>query len=54
MPTHLFPLCELPSSREHGYATVRLRQGKIEICGMFLCAEGVQHAEIQHMFMCSV
>jgi hypothetical protein len=51
MPAHLLPLCELPSSREHGCATIRLHQRKTEICGMFLCAEGVQHAEIQHMFM---
>ena len=35
MPAHLFPLCELPSSREYGCATIRLHQGKTEICGLF-------------------
>lgn len=49
MPAHMFPLCELSSSWEYGCATIRLHQGKTEICGMFLCEEGVQHAEIQHM-----
>jgi len=45
-------LCELLSSREYDCGTFSLYQGRTEICGTFLWAEGLQGAEI-HMHLCA-
>jgi hypothetical protein len=52
MVSTLMSLCELLSSRKYDCSAFSLYQGRTEICGTFLQAEGLQGAE-NHMHLCA-